>query len=87
MATGYHHGRELSVNKRLDTLASPPLDVISEEPPSPRHPVIKAAKELDNLLVTPHCAWTAHETRQRLMDEVAENIAAFQRGKEKNRVV
>tara|TARA_Y100000294_G_scaffold16201_2_gene14314 strand:- start:405 stop:860 length:456 start_codon:yes stop_codon:yes gene_type:complete len=68
-------------------IAGAALDVISEEPPSPRHPVIKAAKELDNLLVTPHCAWTAHETRQRLMDEVAENIAAFQRGKEKNRVV
>ncbi|MEE9549202.1 MAG: hydroxyacid dehydrogenase, partial [Candidatus Binatia bacterium] len=37
--------------------------------------------------VTPHCAWSATEARQRLLDEVAENIIAFLRGRERNCVV
>ncbi len=65
-------------------LAGAALDVLSKEPPSADHPIIKAAQELDNLLVTPHCAWTARETRQRLLDEVAENILAFTKGQKRN---
>ena len=71
---------------REKRLAGAALDVISQEPPSADHPIIKAAKELDNLLVTPHCAWTAREARERLMDEVAENIFAFTQGRDRNRV-
>jgi len=62
------------------------MDVLTQEPPPADHPIIKAAKELDNLLVTPHCAWTAREARQRLMDEVVENILAFTTGRDRNRV-
>ena len=69
--------------KRLGGAA---LDVLTQEPPPADHPIIKAAKELDNLLVTPHCAWSAREARQRLMDEVGENILAFTRGQDRNRV-
>jgi glycerate dehydrogenase len=68
-------------------LAGAALDVLSQEPPPPDHPIIQAAQKLDNLLVTPHCAWTAREARQRLLDEVAENILAFTEGKERNCVV
>lgn len=71
-------------NKRL---AGAALDVISQEPPPEDHPIIKAAEELDNLLVTPHCAWSTREARERLMDEVAKNIVAFLSGEERNRVV
>jgi len=67
-------------------LAGAAVDVLTEEPPSEDHPMIRATQELDNLLVTPHCAWTAKEARQRLLDEVNENIMAFQRGQERNRV-
>ena len=67
-------------------LAGAALDVISREPPPADHPIIKAAKELDNLLVTPHCAWSAREARERLMNEVAENITAFIEGRDRNRV-
>jgi glycerate dehydrogenase len=69
--------------KRLGGAA---LDVITREPPPANHPVIEAAKELDNLFVTPHCAWGAREARERLIDEVAENILAFTRGEARNRV-
>ena len=62
------------------------MDVLTQEPPPADHPIIKAVKELDNLLVTPHCAWTAREARQRLMDEVVENILAFTKGRDRNRV-
>ena len=67
-------------------LAGAALDVLTQEPPPPDHPLIKAAKQLGNLLVTPHCAWSAREARQRLMDEVMENILAFTKGQDRNRV-
>lgn len=72
---------------REKRLAGAALDVISQEPPSADHPMTKAAQDLDNLLVTPHCAWSAREARQRLLDEVAENILAFTKGQERNCVV
>ena len=62
------------------------LDVISTEPPSSDHPIIRAAKILDNLIVTPHTAWSAREARERLLEEVKENIAAFLRGEPRNLV-
>ncbi len=68
------------------TIAGAALDVISQEPPDDGHPMMEAAARLDNLLITPHCAWAARETRQRLMDEVFENIQAFRRGGRRNRV-
>ena len=36
-----------------------------KEPPPADHPIILAAKELDNLIVTPHTAWSARESRER----------------------
>lgn len=71
---------------RAGRLGGAAIDALTQEPPPPDHPMIRAAKELPNLLVTPHCAWTARETRQRLIDEVAENIRAFALGRERNRV-
>jgi glycerate dehydrogenase len=67
-------------------LAAAALDVISEEPPGPDHPMILAARTLDNLLVTPHTAWSARQARERLLREVAENISAFLIGKNRNLV-
>jgi glycerate dehydrogenase len=72
---------------RQKRLAAAALDVISREPPSADHPIIQAAKELDNLLVTPHTAWSARETRERLLNEVANNISAFFEGRPRNIVV
>jgi glycerate dehydrogenase len=68
-------------------LAAAALDVISREPPPPDHPVILAAAELDNLIVTPHTAWSAREARARLLWEVEQNITAFLKGQDRNRVV
>lgn len=68
-------------------LAAAALDVISQEPPPAGHPVIQAAKELHNLIVTPHTAWSAREARERLLREVTNNISAFFEGKPRNIVV
>ena len=54
------------------------------EPPPHDHAIIQAAKELDNLIVTPHTAWSAREARERLLHEVEENIAAFLQGEPRN---
>lgn len=67
-------------------IAGAALDVITQEPPRAAHPVIVAAKELDSLIVTPHTAWSAREARERLLREVAENIAGFLRGHDRNLV-
>jgi glycerate dehydrogenase len=72
---------------REKRLAAAALDVISREPPPADHPIIQAAKELDNLLVTPHTAWSARETRERLLQEVVNNISAFFAGKPRNIVI
>jgi glycerate dehydrogenase len=68
-------------------LTAAALDVISGEPPPADHLIIQAAKELDNLLVTPHTAWSAREARERLLGEVEENIRAFFEGNPRNIVV
>jgi len=71
---------------RQKQIAGAALDVISQEPPPTDHPIILAAKELDNLIVTPHTAWSAREARARLLAEVARNIADFIAGKPRNLV-
>jgi len=66
-------------------LAGAALDVLGTEPPPPDHPLINA--RLPNLIITPHVAWASQQAQQRLADEVIVNIAAFQRGESRNRVV
>lgn len=69
---------------REKRLAAAALDVISEEPPASNHPIVAATRELENLWVTPHTAWSAREARERLLDEVEKNICAFLNGKNRN---
>ncbi|HET6725217.1 MAG TPA: D-2-hydroxyacid dehydrogenase [Gammaproteobacteria bacterium] len=61
------------------------LDVLPQEPPPADDPLL--ARQLPNLIVTPHIAWAAREARQRVMDEIAANIRAFRAGVERNRLV
>lgn len=63
------------------TIAGAAVDSLTAEPP--RGNPLLYRRDL-NLIVTPHSAWSAREARQRLIDEVAENIAAFQRGAPRN---
>jgi glycerate dehydrogenase len=69
---------------REKRLAGAALDVISREPPPDGHPIVEAAKELDNLWLTPHTAWSTREARERLLREVAQNVTGFFAGKPRN---
>lgn len=60
------------------------IDVLDVEPPVNGHPLLAA--RLANLIVTPHIAWAARESRQRALDEVVANVAAWQAGERRNRV-
>ncbi|MGV6827742.1 MAG: 2-hydroxyacid dehydrogenase [bacterium] len=61
------------------------IDVLSTEPPRDGNVLLDL--DLPNLILTPHTAWASRQARQRLLDEIAENIAAFQRGELRNRLV
>jgi len=60
------------------------IDVLATEPPSADHPLL--SQQLPNLIVTPHQAWGAQEARQRAIDELAGNVAAFLKSERRNRV-
>ncbi len=68
-------------------IAAAGVDVVSVEPPPLDNPLIAADKELPNLFITPHTAWSSVEARQRLIDSVVENISNFLTGgEETNRI-
>jgi glycerate dehydrogenase len=61
------------------------IDVLPVEPPSLDDPLL--GRDIPNLIVTPHVAWAAQESRQRAIEQVAENIASFLSGGTLRRVV
>lgn len=72
-----------------DTLRSGHLggaatDVLTSEPPSNDNPLLAA--DVPRLIVTPHSAWGSHEARQRIVDQMCENAAAFFAGAPKRQV-
>jgi glycerate dehydrogenase len=59
--------------------------VLPNEPPRKGDPLLAA--DVPNLIVTPHIAWAAKESRQRALDQVTENIADFLNGGRLRRLV
>ncbi|MDO4273964.1 MAG: D-2-hydroxyacid dehydrogenase [Eubacteriales bacterium] len=68
-----------------DVIAGAALDVLSREPMDPANPLLKI-QDSKKLIITPHIAWAAKETRFRVVDEVVKNIERFQKGDTVNRV-
>lgn len=58
-------------------IAGAGVDVLSTEPPAKDNPLLTAK----NCFITPHIAWAAFETRERLMGIFKSNIEAFVSGK------
>lgn len=61
-------------------IAGAGLDVMCKEPPEKDNPLFSAK----NCYITPHIAWAAFETRERLMNIFTENIRAFINGNPQN---
>ncbi|KAF7774385.1 glycerate dehydrogenase [Pseudoalteromonas citrea] len=66
-------------------IAAAGFDVLTVEPAQPSNPLVNYTG--DNLLLTPHNAWAAQESIDRLIKCIAENITAFHNGENNNRVV
>lgn len=73
---------EEALREALDSgkIAGAGLDVLSAEPMRADNP-LRGAK---NCIITPHVAWAAPETRERLVSLVGENITCFMKGTPKN---
>ncbi len=56
------------------------VDVLSAEPPKADNPLLTAP----NCVITPHIAWAARQSRERLMRTVAENLRCFLNGSPQN---
>jgi len=65
----------LAAALRAGRLGGAGIDVLATEPPGSDSPLL--AGDIPNLIVTPHVAWASREARQRLTDQLAENIRAF----------
>ena len=66
-------------------IAAAAIDVLPKEPPIHGDPLLDY--DGDNLIVTPHIAWATNEARQAAIDELAENVASFLDGGDRNRGV
>jgi len=58
------------------TIAGAALDVQDPEPPALDNPLFF----MDNVIMTPHIGWRRYESRQRLINLMADNIKAFLQG-------
>lgn len=65
-------------------LAGAGIDVLNCEPPKADNPLL--ASNIPNLLLTPHIAWASVEARQRLVNEISQNINSFIQGTPRNKV-
>ena len=61
-------------------LAGAAIDVIDTEPMKEGCPLM----EVETCIITPHVAWAPKETRQRLVQVLADNIAAYAKGEKHN---
>ena len=74
----------LAAALRESRLGGAGIDVLETEPPTTESPLLSG--DIPNLIVTPHIAWASREARQRLADQLAENIRAFFAGTPQNLV-
>lgn len=62
---------------RSGQLSGAAIDVMIKEPPEKGNILMEAAKELPNLLITPHIAWASDSAVTTLVNKVTQNIEEF----------
>ncbi|SDY83700.1 2-hydroxyacid dehydrogenase [Nitrosomonas sp. Nm33] len=65
-------------------IAGAATDVLQKEPPLESNLLLEYPKP--NLIITPHIAWASRESRQRLLNQVADNIQNFFQNKPFNQI-
>ena len=63
------------------------VDVFSTEPPPPDHPLLLAAKEGTNIILTPHTAGATSDARMRIIQVTVENVVRVLLGQKPENVV
>jgi len=78
---------EAALAKALDGgfIAGAALDVMLPEPPLNNNPLL-SLKHSHRLVLSPHLAWASVEARNRCLEEVQQNLAAWLRGERRNRL-
>jgi glycerate dehydrogenase len=61
-------------------IAAAAVDVLSKEPPDADNPMLDAP----NCIITPHISWASVESRQRLMNDLTENLRGYLEGEPLN---
>ncbi len=82
---GLINEKDLAIALNEGRIKAAGLDVLEKEPPDKDNPLFHI-KYPDKLFITPHIAWASREARNRLVEEILQNIKAFLSGKERNRV-
>ena len=68
----------LATALREGRLGGAGIDVLTQEPPVQGNVLLDSS--IPNLIVTPHIAWASRESRQRLLEQVVENISSYLAG-------
>lgn len=63
---------------RLGKIAGAATDVLTVEPPKQGNVLL--ADDIPNLIITPHSAWGSVDARQRIVQQMLENVQAFNQG-------
>lgn len=63
---------------RHGKIAGAATDVLSVEPPKDGNVLL--AEDIPNLIITPHSAWGSVDARQRIVNQMLENVEAFKQG-------
>jgi glycerate dehydrogenase len=76
---------EIDLNAALDqnSIAAAYLDVMEKEPPDASNPLLRHPR----CIITPHIAWAGLESREQLLNGLADNIRHYLSGEVMNRVV
>ncbi|RVU86628.1 D-2-hydroxyacid dehydrogenase [Leucothrix sargassi] len=68
---------------RSGSISGAGIDVTVEEPAPLDSPIMQIA-DLPNVILTPHVAWASDGAMQTLVDQLIDNIEAFERGEPRN---
>ncbi len=83
---GCVNAADLTEALEAGTIAAAGLDVLDPEPMEKDCPLLRI-QDSSKLIVTPHLAWASTESRIRCLEEVKQNILAWERGEVRNIIV